>query len=80
MNFKLMKSYVWIMIVVFLGCGPTTTEIMNSWKGSHVSRLIRSWGPPQEVTTDGAGSRIYIWTTEINIPLSNATSKDKGNC
>ena len=36
-------------------------EIMDSWDGDHVSKLIRSWGPPKEVTTDGAGGKIYIW-------------------
>ncbi len=79
LSFVKFRSVSWVMLVcVLASCGPTTTEIMNSWKGSHVSRLIRSWGPPQQVTTDGVGGRIYIWTTEVNIPLTNATSKTKG--
>lgn len=69
----------WIMLICALAsCGPTTAEIMNSWKGSHVSRLMRSWGPPQQITPDGAGGRIYVWTRDVNIPLANAKSKTKG--
>ena len=36
-------------------------KVMRSWMGSHASKLIRSWGPPDRVTTDGAGGKIYIW-------------------
>ena len=74
------KQVALLLLIVFVlgGCGPPTAEIMNSWKGAHVSRLIRSWGPPQQVTTDGAGGRIYIWTTDVNIPLTKAESKTKG--
>ena len=74
------KSVAFLLLIVFVfsSCGPPTAEIMNSWKGHHVSRLIRSWGPPQQVTTDGAGGRIYIWTTDVNIPLTKAKSKTKG--
>ena len=38
------------------------TAIMKSWEGAHISRLIRSWGPPQEIVSDGAGGRIYIYS------------------
>ncbi len=62
---------------VLNGCGPPTAEIMNSWKGNHISDVIRSWGPPQQVTTDGAGGRIYVWSKNVNIPLTKAKSKTK---
>ena len=35
-----------IGILVFNGCLPKkTSEVMNSWMGSHISKVIRSWGP-----------------------------------
>ena len=67
-----------ILICALIGCGPPTAEIMNSWKKNHISDVIRSWGPPQQITTDGAGGRIYVWSQNVNIPLAKAKSKTKG--
>jgi hypothetical protein len=39
---------------------------------------MRSWGPPQQITPDGASGRIYVWTRDVNIPITNAKSKTKG--
>ena len=74
------KIAVFLLITAFIlsGCGPPTAEIMNSWKGSHVSTLIRSWGPPQEISTDGLNGHVYIWRTDINIPLSDREEETKG--
>ena len=73
------KSATSLLIMAFIlnGCGPPTAEIMNSWKGSHVSQLIRSWGPPQEMTTDGLNGHVYIWRRDINIPLSDRKKETK---
>ena len=68
------RSICWIMIIcTIVGCGPSTVEVMNSWKGSHVSELIQSWGPPQSVTSDGKDGRIYIWSKHFNIALGGQT-------
>ena len=74
------KLVVFPLITVFIlnGCGPPTAEIMNSWHGSHVSELIRSWGPPHEITTDGLNGHVYIWIKDINIPLSEPEEETKG--
>ena len=74
------KSIAFFLITAFIlnGCGPPTAKIMNSWKGSHVSQLIRSWGPPQEIATDGLNGHVYIWRTDINIPLSDGEEKTRG--
>ena len=69
---------VFMLCLTVLGCGTPTAKIMNSWKGAHVSRLIRSWGPPQHVTTDGAGGKIYIWKKNIDITLAEGKAKTKG--
>ena len=47
----------------------TQKVIMHSWVGSNISDLIRSWGPPQQVVSDGAGGKIYIWSSHVKIPL-----------
>ena len=62
-----------VSITVFAGCTPstrqvTTRQVMNSWMGSHISELIRSWGPPQQIVTDGAGGKIYIWSWQVTAP------------
>lgn len=57
-----------IICILLLGCGPSTKQVMNSWMGSHISEVIRSWGPPQQIVTDGAGGQIYIWSSQPTIP------------
>jgi len=64
--------------MVLSGCAKPTVEIMNSWNGSHVSALIRSWGPPNRVTSDGAGGKIYIWSVDISLPLTSGKARTKG--
>lgn len=34
---------------------------MNSWKGSHISKVIASWGPETKLTGDGKGGKVYTW-------------------
>ena len=34
-------------------------------RGNHVSSLIRSWGPPNQVVSDGARGEIYIWRSRV---------------
>ena len=52
---------------------------MNSWMGSHISKVIQSWGPPTQITADGAGGHIYIWRLQpIALPPeSPATAYEK---
>ncbi len=63
------------MALSLLGCAyKSTSEIMNSWKGSHISQVIQSWGPPTQVTEDGAGGKIYIWRPQpITLPDTPAS-------
>lgn len=37
---------------------------MDSWIGSHQSAVIRAWGPPTRITTDGNGGKILIYERE----------------
>lgn len=65
---------VWTLIIL-VGCGPSTKQVMDSWKGHRVSSIIRNWGPPQQVVSDGAGGQIYIWKNRIHLQLANATTE-----
>ena len=63
------RCMVIFMVLSFFGCAyKSNTEIMNSWMGSHISSVIQSWGPPTQITDDGAGGKIYIWRPQP-IPL-----------
>ena len=56
------RCLIIFMTLSLFGCAyKSNREIMNSWMGSHISAVIRSWGPPTQVTADGAGGKIYIW-------------------
>lgn len=77
-NFRRISGALLILCGTFVGCGTPTHKIMNSWKGNHVSSLIRSWGPPDYVTSDEKGGKVYIWERNINLPLTDARSETKG--
>ena len=58
-----------VLLVVFLEESKKQRKAtMDSWVGSHVSKLIRSWGPPHRVVSDGTGGKIYIWSSHVKIP------------
>jgi hypothetical protein len=57
-----LHSTVLLLILVLVGCGPSVSEVMQSWEGSHYRQLYASWGPPQEIHDDGQGGRILIYT------------------
>ena len=54
------------------------SAIMESWKGAHISQLIRSSGPPQRIVSDGAGGKIYIWSSHVKIPLKKEKTERRG--
>lgn len=66
-----MKKTSNLLIVAFIltlinSCAtiPTTAnynEIVKSWTGSDINRLISSWGPPSDVYTMPNGNKMYTW-------------------
>ena len=63
-----MKKYlisvlsIFITIILFTGCATTNTKaVMESWIDHNKSELIKSWGPPSRVTSDGDGGKILIY-------------------
>lgn len=62
MKTKQSISIVFAVLIFATGCAYTNrSAVMNSWMGSHISEVIQSWGPPTQITPDGAGGYIYIW-------------------
>lgn len=47
---------------------------MESWLGYHESEIIASWGPPQQVTSDGLGGKILIYSSHVNLGQSQGTA------
>ncbi|RKU31844.1 hypothetical protein C6497_00760 [Candidatus Poribacteria bacterium] len=43
--------------------------------GSHISQVIQRWGPPTQITVDGAGGNIYIWRPHPMAPPSPTIQK-----
>lgn len=48
--------------LVLEGCA-SIDKTMASWTGRHQSELIGSWGPPQQVFSDGNGGSVLVYTT-----------------
>jgi len=41
--------------------GPSLSEKLDSWIGHHQSDLIRQWGAPTRVTSDGQGGAVLVY-------------------
>jgi len=68
---KKLLMYFMFTSVLLSGCAvrqqmiEDQSEMMRVWKGSHISKVIRSWGEPHEIVPDGKGGNIYIWQPSI---------------
>jgi len=57
-----MKSYPdLILLTVLLGVFATTGCSLVSWRGHHVRELVARRGPPDQITDDGSGGKIYTY-------------------
>jgi len=58
----------WLLISLFLlnGCA-SISNTMQSWVGSHKSALILSWGPPQQIHSDGAGGEVLVYGQYVDL-------------
>jgi len=57
-------SILWIGMVVvalFLAPGCAIRSGANVWKGRHVSELVASLGPPDQIVAAGNGEKIYVY-------------------
>ena len=54
-------------LILIAGCAARINEVMKSWEGHHISDLIASWGPPQQIMDDGRGNKIYIYSSTRTI-------------
>lgn len=57
--------------------GPS--KVMDSWKGHTKSELYQKWGPPNQVTSDGADGEILIYTSYINLGQTAGTVYNNGS-
>lgn len=72
-QFKLnLFSILLISTLVISGC-TSTKKAIQSWLGHTKSEIILSWGPPQNISSDGNGGEILIYGTERTIyaPIQN---------
>jgi hypothetical protein len=67
------RIFISIAVLIFIsGCATTENykKIMETWVGSHVDRLVASWGPPQNYfpMSDGGMVLEYNDSRTITIP------------
>jgi len=58
------RLVVGALAVVALGACASTTKVMESWQGHNANELLASWGPPQQVFSDGRGGRVFVYTSQ----------------
>ena len=58
------RLLVWVVLVVLTvaGCGKDISKTLQSWVGHNYNDLFASWGPPQQVFSDGRGGQIFVYT------------------
>ena len=64
-------SVVLVSLLIFVACQKTlsTSEIINSWRGHHISEVIQSWGPYQQAIPNGQGGMIYSWQSPVQVTM-----------
>lgn len=61
-----MKNVIFVFLALFIvylstGCA-SIDKTMQSWVGHSANDLIASWGPPQQVFSDGQGGQVLVYT------------------
>lgn len=51
---------------------------MQSWVGSTKAQLYQSWGPPSQITDDGQGGEILIYSQNVNLGQQAGQIKSNG--
>ena len=72
---------VMVLALAFLliGCTEQINKSLASWVGHNVNELIASWGPPNQVFSDGQGGQIFVYTqTRAWIQPGSATTTYSG--
>ena len=58
---------LFIVLVGTGGCAANVNKMMESWVGHHQSELILAWGPPNQVSSDGKGGQVLIYSGYVNL-------------
>lgn len=53
-------------------------SMMDSWIGHTKPELLRAWGPPSSVSSDGQGGEILIFNRSMSFPLAPGTAQSDG--
>lgn len=56
----------------------STKKTMNSWVGHTESEVIIAWGPPNQVTNDGNGGKILIYSSQVTTYTAPGTVYNNG--
>lgn len=65
-QFAFTLCFALIISILQIGCTapiastPEPTQV-DTWKGTHISKVIKEWGPPDAVNDHETGGRIYVW-------------------
>ena len=60
---KIFKLSLLFSLLLITSC-TSQKKILDSWMGSDKQRIIRSWGPPSSITSDGGDGEILIWSEQ----------------
>ena len=60
-------------VVALIGCATTANyeNVLNTWLGVHVDRLISSWGPPQASAVLDNGGRVLQYSSSSTYTTTN---------
>jgi hypothetical protein len=76
---KLNLVFMMGLSIILLGCVAHINNMMQSWVGHHQSELIASWGPPDQISTDGKGGSVLIYGSYVNLGQTPGQATINGN-
>lgn len=54
------------LLLSLVGCGPSITEVMDSWLGSSRHDLLASWGPPTTILEGENGGEVWVYQRNVS--------------
>jgi len=70
---RILLCFILILAILSTSGCASIGKRMDSWVGHHQSELIHSWGPPNQIVSDGAGGSILIYSSYVNLGQTPGT-------
>lgn len=74
---RLLVTFLAALLVTLSGCTSLDSgegRILQSWKGSHIEQVFRSWGLPHRQAKLSDGNTMYEWSNSQSYTIPGSTT------